>query len=84
MRFFLIKDGSDIVRKSAYCGNDDIVDQLVAKESEALIFEEVNEKEFNVSIVVMKPSKDQIDWQTAKSQGVETAISFMAEKLGFE
>lgn len=87
MKFILVKHGSNIVGKNVYDGDDDANGELIGKARLAdkdLTYEEVDETTFDTSIIIPIQTKDQTDWQSAKAKGTDSALGFIAKKLGLE
>ncbi len=80
MRYFLTKDKlGNVVSKDCLSGGDK--DAQIFMASGAL---EVDQVLFDSTLIPVVAQKDQTDWQNAKNAGTMEALSFIAQKLGFE
>lgn len=87
MKLILVKDGSTVVGKEVHEGDDETVSTLIETQrldNPDLSYEEVGQKIFDAAEMTVIPSKETSDWQSAKSKGIDAAISFIAAKLGLE
>ena len=84
MPFAIVKDGTNVVGKEVYCGDDAKVAELIAqKQNDAgstFTYELVSEAAFNESEV--SPSLEQTDWSSLKT--VDEKINYLAKRLGLE
>lgn len=87
MKFILVKDGLTVVGKDVYCGDDSANSDLIQQAQEknlSLVYQEVDEKEFDSTAIVSPVSKEKTSWQTEKAKGTDQALSFLAKQLGLE
>lgn len=87
MKYFLIKDGANVVAKQVVSGKEDdaaaVVQADISKDLK-LSFVEVDQDTFDGTILTPMQTQPQKDWVEAKKGGVATEISFIAKKLGLE
>lgn len=85
MRYFLLKNGSDVVKKSAYGGDASAADELIQKEAGDLEVFEVDQATFDSTPITPVQTKEQTDWQAEKGKGDSAGmITFIAKQLGLE
>ncbi len=87
MRFIIVKNGSLIIGKEAYAGDDEKIDSLIEQkvaENPDLSYEATDESSFDSFSIEKESSREDPSWKDAKTKGVDSAISFLAKKLGLE
>lgn len=84
MRYFLILDGSNVVGKNVYSGDDEKADTLVLRDAGNFVAQEVSCDTFDQTPLAAKASPDQAEWLAAKAGGPDQAIDFLAKRLGLE
>lgn len=89
----LVKDGSVIVSKDVYGGDDEESLKVVvalADKNKALTFEVHKDSDanwktaFEAASVPVKVTSEQSSWQTEKAKGPDAAINFIANKIGLQ
>lgn len=89
----LVRNGTSIIDKKVYAGDDDGSLKTIENDKEnnpGLIFEVYLDTDDNWAKVFLKETititstPDQNAWQSAKLSGTNTALSFLAKKIGLE
>lgn len=84
MRYFLILDGSNVVGKNVYSGDDEKADAMALRDAGNFVALEVSYDVFEETLIAPKASPDQAEWLEAKAGGPDQAITFLAKRLGLE
>lgn len=85
----VIKDGK-VIAKEVFAGDDSQVESDLEKrrkefpDLEFSIYQEKDIKEFEALHCETEKDKDRVAWQSAKLLGNDSALVFIAQKLGFE
>lgn len=87
MVFVIVTNASGVVGKEVYSGDDVESMSIINKKQISnpdMTYSVVDEPTYNQSVLVTPQTKQNIDWQSAKKQGPDAAIAFIATTLGLQ
>jgi hypothetical protein len=94
MMGILVSDDSGVIEKHVYAGDTSNISDIASTMQKANpsitctvvdgIDPDAWKKNFESVLVVLKPTQEQVDWETAKKLGSDAAMEFLANKLGLE
>jgi hypothetical protein len=87
MRYFLSKNGVNVVDKQVFSGDDKQINAIVAmyiSKNPSFVVSEVDQVTFDVTVMTPTVTPDQQAWQTAKGLGPVAQLTFLAKRFGLE